>query len=409
MKTFVFLALLCSCLSGWAQNLVPNPSFELYSVCPNAPSQTSLITDWDTPPNHTGSSDYFNSCVPTSVGVPGNIFGNQAARTGNAYAGGFVGYLINPYQNYREYLQCQLTAPLVAGSTYRVEAYISLPENVNNTVDRYGFYLSNAPLQGSFNYWNIAVNPQIESVGTFFTNTTGWDLVGGTFVASGGEQYLTIGNFRDAATTNVQPAGGSAYSPYLYVDDVRVEISTILSVSFSHLAAEYSGGFNRISWATSLEENLSHFVLEKSQDGAGFNPIAELAAGAPNGEYLYAEPAEADQAATFYRLRGVDFNGDQHFSQTVELKGMQAPTTPKVYPTRLAVGEQVWVEMPKAAGNQVDMQLYDSAGNLVQEENRHLDGTGERIALLPEASEPGIYLLKIHAGAEGAFFRLLLH
>ena len=49
-------------LSGFvkSQNLVPNWSFETYTVCPNGNSQLPSATPWFAPT--TNSSDYYNAC-----------------------------------------------------------------------------------------------------------------------------------------------------------------------------------------------------------------------------------------------------------------------------------------------------------------------------------------------------------
>src|SRR6516225_10171851 len=47
-------------------------------------------------------------------------------------------------------------------------------------------------------------------------------LVIGGYVASGGENYLTLGNFSDDANTIPVSAGGTGPWAYYYVDDVSV-------------------------------------------------------------------------------------------------------------------------------------------------------------------------------------------
>src|ERR1700749_1133263 len=85
-------------------NLVPNPSFEIYTSCPTGSSQLSLAIPWQGVT--TNSSDYFNVCGTGGATVPFSGSNFQNARTGNAYA---AIWLINSYGvNYREYLQVKL-------------------------------------------------------------------------------------------------------------------------------------------------------------------------------------------------------------------------------------------------------------------------------------------------------------
>ena len=105
-----------------AQNLVSNSSFETYSACPSALAQVANATSWIQPTG--GTSDYYNTCGTTlAVQVPVNNFGTQSSNTGNAYVGLFAYHF---FIDYREYIQIQLTAPLVAAQTYNFSMYVSL-------------------------------------------------------------------------------------------------------------------------------------------------------------------------------------------------------------------------------------------------------------------------------------------
>ncbi|MEM9024440.1 MAG: hypothetical protein AAGB22_11895, partial [Bacteroidota bacterium] len=176
-----------------AQNLVPNPSFETASGCPVGLGQVPTLASWDLPPNHTGSSDYFNACAISALAdVPTNFVGTQAAADGNAYAG-IITYATG-FPNYREYLQVQLTAPLVAGDIYNVTFQYSLAEASNYASDDFGVHFSASPLNGGNNFLVINAVPQVTSSDTA-SDTLAWNQFNESFVATGGEQIMTVGNF----------------------------------------------------------------------------------------------------------------------------------------------------------------------------------------------------------------------
>ncbi len=207
-----------------AVNLVPNPSFESYFNCPTSFSQFFECVSWTMP--NTGTSDLFNVCSPTgfpSVNVPTNTTGVQAPQNGVGYAG------IIPYSSapdYREYLQAQLTSPLVNGNTYTVSFWVSLADTSLYAIDRIGAYFSVGQVGPLGNYAPLAFTPQIESpVNVALNNSTGWTQISGTFVAAGGESHIIIGSFRDDGITNVSPGPSvwPGYS-YYYVDAASVEV-----------------------------------------------------------------------------------------------------------------------------------------------------------------------------------------
>jgi hypothetical protein len=61
--------------------------------------------------------------------------------------------------------------------------------------------------------------------GNILAHTTGWTLLSGTYLAAGGEDHPTIGNFYDDATSAVvqQPSGSAPFHfAYYYIHDVKV-------------------------------------------------------------------------------------------------------------------------------------------------------------------------------------------
>jgi OOP family OmpA-OmpF porin len=223
------LLLVCGMLAAprasLAVNLVPNGSFENYVACPTSFTQIYQAVGWSAPT--TGTSDYLNACAPAvfpSVNVPQNEQGYQTAHTGVGYAG-LIPFSAAP--NYREYIEAQLTSPLTASAAYLVKFYVSLADSSVLAVDRLGAYLSVGSVGPVPNFAPLAVTPQVESPANVqLTNSTGWALVSGVFVASGGEDHIVIGSFHDDASTATVPGPGSwPGGAYYYVDDVSVELN----------------------------------------------------------------------------------------------------------------------------------------------------------------------------------------
>ena len=158
------------------------------------------------------------------MNVPQNEQGFQNALTGAGYAGLIP---LSAAPDYREYIQAPLTSPLVANVSYLVKFYVSLADESILAIDRLGAYLSVGPVGPVPNYAPLAVTPQVESpANVHLTNSTGWTLVSGVVVASGGEDHIVIGSFRDDASTSSVPGPGPwPGGAYYYIDDVSVEVS----------------------------------------------------------------------------------------------------------------------------------------------------------------------------------------
>lgn len=231
-------------------NAVCNYNFELFSPCPTVLDRLCYITGWQNPgaastlPHPT--PDGFNSCntvPPQNVAVPNNLFGYQfdiATGFTGGY-GGFYAWCTTTSPNYREYNQGSLAAPLAAGKYYMVKAYFSLADCSKFGTDKIGLYLSSTAIAQADAFIPIPVVPQIQnSTGNFIIDKTNWVLVADTFVASGGEQFITIGNFYDdtqTPVTNAPPSGLCVYPQvnmaYYYVDSVSVE-----EMIFAHIVGD---------------------------------------------------------------------------------------------------------------------------------------------------------------------------
>jgi hypothetical protein len=214
-------------------NLVPNYSFENYNLCPqdfNHRATKKFIPDWKMASK--GTPDYFNKCAEDIVDVPKNFAGTAYPKTGNAYAGIILRQNFTKDNRitgekpleYREYIQACLTEPLIEGVDYCVKFNVCLASNSRFAVDAIGAYLSDEMV-----YFRekgvIDFIPQIENLrGKIIDNQDFWVEIEGVFTAKGGEEYITIGNFRHNNETYYMMFNhNSEFNfAYYYIDDVSV-------------------------------------------------------------------------------------------------------------------------------------------------------------------------------------------
>jgi len=222
-------------------NLVYNGDFEMYSSCPVSESSPSQAPNYEI--NKCvgwtcatfGTSDYFNSCsVNLGISVPSNYDGYQFAKSGNGYVGGFFtsytgGAGTDGYNGvmWWEYIQGQLTQSLVANHKYKISMFVSLAEYSDLYIKEFGIYTSQNPLT-SPNTAALSLVPQVTFLdNNYFRDTINWVKVEGEFIATGGEKYLTIGNFNDNVTTDTLRRYYSTnivmpFVTYFYIDDVEM-------------------------------------------------------------------------------------------------------------------------------------------------------------------------------------------
>lgn len=230
-RLIIFGLLLHSPLFG--QNLAPNPDFEYYEVCPSGPhifgGPLECVPWAAATPGMFGSSDYFNACCSCPVSVPGNVVGFQYARSGEGYTGMFTGT-----STWREYIMAPLTEPLQAGVSYYVEFWVSPADDFCSIKPMGALFTIGPPIPNGTG--PLPYIPQIEVNENYLNDYDDWTPVYGCFIAEGGENYITIGNFRDQENSPLDPdcpvpppQGNGAY---YYVDDVSVEASPIDEIDF---------------------------------------------------------------------------------------------------------------------------------------------------------------------------------
>lgn len=251
-KQIIILLSLCLCFAcAKAQfisidndsNLIYNPSFEEHLSCPQRIDPYGYMdepTAWWQPTN--GSADYYNNCGGKQCQVPKNKLGIQYPRSGGSMVGIYCSLT-----DYREYIETELKDKLLKGETYRLSFYVSLSEYSPEAVATLGGLLTTKMISDTCrtmltqNDIKVSDSGIKQKLATYYkpqvvnpfakplVDTTEWIKIEGTFVAEGGEKFLTIGNFYPAEQSNVvSPSGLRHILPgaYYYIDDVELYCET---------------------------------------------------------------------------------------------------------------------------------------------------------------------------------------
>ncbi len=271
-------------------NLVPNWSFENYTVCPSNLGIASPPPPWHLTTNKYGGV-YMNACsTDPKFTVPVNTWGAfsyQYAHTGNGYLGG--DFLHNPGINFgRTYIQTKLIDSLKNNRRYYVEFYVSLTNSSQYACNNVAMGLSkNAIWQDTLvNSWGVlSFNAQVYNYGNpVITDTMNWVKISAVYIAQGGEQFLTFGNFKKDNQTNyitVYPSVNTNRTSY-YLDDVSVipldsfnlkadaGRDTTIHIGDSAFIGSLTNGIDSIKWQI-LNTNVT---IDSIRPGFWVHPLA---------------------------------------------------------------------------------------------------------------------------------------
>lgn len=193
-----------------AQNLVPDPGFELMNRIPDKDDNGTKCTQYWINPTDTWGDYYNRASTSKFAGVPKNSFGYQEAHSGNGYAGFCI------QKTMVEYVESKLTNPLIKDQKYLIEFYISKADNLPGSVKEIGVVF-NDRVEDGYPNTGIEYKPAISFINkNGFKDEKEWTKLSATYVAEGYEAAFIIGYF---------PYDGRKIKNLLahyYIDDVTI-------------------------------------------------------------------------------------------------------------------------------------------------------------------------------------------
>lgn len=242
-------------------NLVPNPSFEEFNQCPTSGAFTVL--DWyeiyDTP-------DYYNLCAGGDFDAS-NWIGNQIPYFGNGYIGAGL-FVINSLTA-REAFQVKLKSPLIQGIEYCASMYVSLADGCQYAISNIGMHFGNIDFSNIVMDTSVIFNLQAQiynSSENILSDKINWMKIEGSFIASGGEEYLTIGNFsRPEEMDTLSLPDYSNYGlglAYYYFDEVEVKFckEPVVKYTIPNMVTLNDDGVNDVFFIQ--QENITSYTLD---------------------------------------------------------------------------------------------------------------------------------------------------
>lgn len=246
-------------------------------------------------------------------------------------------------------------------------------------------------VMGNFDVTNQTTAVTFPSAGTWYNY-----LLGGTYTATGAAQSITL-----------QPG-----EYYVYVNRAdAANLVAALPLKLLSFKGKRTEDNISLTWSTSHEVNVKHFVVERSSNGVEFSDVATVAARNAAGAvsaYDYADRAPlAVKANTriYYRLRMVDIDGSFSYSGIVAVNPIATANSIFIYPNPVK-GSEVYVSMNEPVQSRVQIKIQDASGRMYRAYSTTVSA-GNAVAVDVQALPNGVYMLKAET-AKGAYVQQLV-
>ncbi len=203
---FLCIVLFCNAQLIHNKSLIINGDLEQFTDTPSCVAGLNGLFYWYSPTLH--AVTYCHSLVNQNwpnFNCWAEIKNGYEPHSGVAYVLTILyadSLISSQYSSMRKYFAQKLIKELEKDSTYCFRMYIRYWPHINRvTTNKIGVHLSVDSIYEQ-TYNNLSVIPQLESDSDMiFNDSLHWISFSKKYKASGGERYITIGNFRNNANT----------------------------------------------------------------------------------------------------------------------------------------------------------------------------------------------------------------
>jgi hypothetical protein len=196
----------------------------------------------------------------------------------------------------------------------------------------------------------------------------------------------------------------------LTASPIFLNAATIVPVELLSFSGKLEKNTPILTWKTASEFNTDFFEVEKSEDGVNFRPLSKnakiKAKGTSSTPIDYATTDEnASVGANYYRLRIVDVDGKEKYSNVINLQ-TDTKLAVKIAPNPFA--QTISIDINSAYENdQIATELMDMSGKILVTKTVNLNGKTAQFSLNTEGVASGVYILRL-SGKSGVLQRKIV-
>ena len=171
-----------------------------------------------------------------------------------------------------------------------------------------------------------------------------------------------------------------------------------LPVSLLSFEGKRTNGSSVLNWATSSEQNNSHFIVERSKDGKSFSALSSaINSKGMNGnsnvklDYTHTDDVPM-KGHNYYRLRQVDIDGHYSYSGTVDVY-FGTETFVTMYPN--PVNTELTVDITTPESSRAQVKIMDATGRVVRTVEMSLQAGSNSTKIDMQSLTDGMYMVSV--------------
>lgn len=172
-----------------------------------------------------------------------------------------------------------------------------------------------------------------------------------------------------------------------------------LPIKLSDFSGVYINLQTELAWTSAQEQNTSHFIVERSVDGALFTAIGQVKAAGNSNQpksYNFKDAAATSTGASlvYYRLLMVDLDGRSEYSKVIAIKLPDNKQAVRIGPNPAKNKLSVYLP-PSLLNKNATISIYDLHGKKVREDARRVLSAQKDIDITSLTN--GMYILIVQS------------
>lgn len=170
----------------------------------------------------------------------------------------------------------------------------------------------------------------------------------------------------------------------------------ILPVELMSFTAEALQKEVLLRWTTQTERASSHFIVERSADGAYFAPLGSMPAAGSSLQRIDYRFTDHDphSGTSYYRLRQVDLDGTVSYSDIIPVTFRGRLATLVLFPN--PAQETLFAETPQNLEGDVQVAIHDASGRLVVETTGTVERGQQQLPIRIQGLDAGSYVVQVN-------------